>query len=64
LGYADIKAEHKMKEDSVTLSGGDDILLAGPAESYERQLGAIKGLVAEDPARAAQVVKNWISNDG
>ncbi len=64
VGYADIKAEHKMKEDSVTLSGGDDILLAGPAESYERQLDAIKGLVAEDPARAAQVVKNWISNDG
>ncbi|HDZ09949.1 flagellar basal-body MS-ring/collar protein FliF [Pseudohongiella sp.] len=64
VGYADIKAEHKMKEDSVTLSGGDDILLAGPAESYERQLEAIKGLVAEDPARAAQVVKNWISNDG
>ncbi|OFE13865.1 flagellar M-ring protein FliF [Pseudohongiella acticola] len=64
VGYADIKAEQKMKEDSVTLSGGDDILLAGPAESYERQLGAIKGLVAEDPARAAQVVKNWISNDG
>ncbi|MBC54410.1 MAG: flagellar M-ring protein FliF [Gammaproteobacteria bacterium] len=64
VGYADIKAEQKMQEDSVTLSGGDDILLAGPAESYERQLGAIKGLVAEDPARAAQVVKNWISNDG
>lgn len=64
VAYADIKAEHKMKEDAVTLSGGDDILLAGPAESYERQLGAIKGLVAEDPARAAQVVKNWISNDG
>ena len=64
VGYADIKAEHKLKEESVTLSGSDDILLAGPAESYERQLGAIKGLVAEDPARAAQVVKNWISNDG
>lgn len=64
VGYADIKAEHRIKEDSVTLSGSDDILLAGPAESYERQLGAIKGLVAEDPARAAQVVKNWISNDG
>ena len=62
-GYADIKADKELKEDAVTLSGGDDILLAGPAESYERQLGAIKGLVAEDPARAAQVVKNWISND-
>lgn len=64
VGYADIKADHKIKEDSVTLSGGDDTLLAGPGENYERQLGAIKGLVAEDPARAAQVIKNWVSNDG
>ena len=35
----------------------------GPGDSYERQLSAIKGLVAQDPARVAQVVKNWISND-
>jgi flagellar M-ring protein FliF len=50
-------------KESVTLSGGDDLMLAGPGDSYERQLSAIKGLVAQDPARVAQVVKNWISND-
>tara|TARA_R100000306_G_scaffold60810_1_gene61687 strand:+ start:20017 stop:21732 length:1716 start_codon:yes stop_codon:yes gene_type:complete len=50
-------------KESVTLSGGEDMMLTGPGDSYERQLSAIKGLVAQDPARVAQVVKNWISND-
>ncbi len=62
--YAELQADGtRIREDSVTLSGGDDMLLAGPSDSYERQLSAIKGLVAQDPARVAQVVKNWISND-
>lgn len=62
--YAELQPDGtRMREDSVTLSGGDDMLLAGPSDSYERQLSAIKGLVAQDPARVAQVVKNWISND-
>jgi flagellar M-ring protein FliF len=53
-----------MRDDSVTLSGGDDMLLGGPSEyNYEQQLSAVKGLIAEDPARVAQVVKNWIMND-
>jgi flagellar M-ring protein FliF len=47
--------------DTVTLSGGDSMLLAGPAESYDQQVNAIKGLVAEDPARVAQVVKKWVA---
>ncbi|MDH7942973.1 flagellar basal-body MS-ring/collar protein FliF [Pseudohongiella sp. SYSU M77423] len=50
-------------KESVTLSGGEDMMLTGPGDSYERQLSAIKGLVAQDPARVAQVVKNWITND-
>lgn len=49
--------------DKVTLSGGDDLLLAGPNEGYERQLNAIKGLIAQDPAKVAQVVKGWITED-
>jgi flagellar M-ring protein FliF len=64
MQYADLQADGtRMRDDSVTLSGGDDLLLSGPTESYERQLSAIKGLVAQDPARVAQVVKNWIAND-
>lgn len=63
--YAELQPDAaRMRDDSVTLTGGDDMLLSGPSDSYERQLSAIKGLVAQDPARVAQVVKNWISNDG
>ncbi|MCP5331221.1 MAG: flagellar M-ring protein FliF [Pseudomonadales bacterium] len=57
--YADLD----IKGDKVTLSGGDDLVLPGPTDGYERQLNAIKGLIAEDPARVAQVVKQWISDD-
>jgi flagellar M-ring protein FliF len=48
--------------DSVTLTGGA-VALPGPEEGYEQQLSAIKGLVAEDPGRVAQVVKSWINKD-
>ncbi|MBU2099061.1 MAG: flagellar M-ring protein FliF [Gammaproteobacteria bacterium] len=65
VAFADVQPDAaRMRDDSVTLTGGDDMLLASPSDSYERQLSAIKGLVAQDPARVAQVVKNWISNDG
>jgi flagellar M-ring protein FliF len=63
--FGDLKSDAgRLRDDSVTLTGSDEMLLSGPSDSYERQLGAIKGLVAQDPARVAQVVKNWISNDG
>lgn len=48
--------------DSVTLTGGA-VALPGPEEGYEQQLNAIKGLIAEDPGRVAQVVKSWINQD-
>ena len=48
--------------DSVTLTGGA-VALPGPEEGYEQQLNAIKGLIAEDPGRVAQVVKSWINKD-
>jgi flagellar M-ring protein FliF len=50
-----------MLDDTVTLSGGDSMLLPGPDENYEQQVNAIKGLVAEDPGRVAQVVKSWVA---
>ncbi|MEK7259452.1 MAG: flagellar basal-body MS-ring/collar protein FliF [Pseudomonadota bacterium] len=62
--YADLDIDGKpVANDKVTLSGGDDILLPGPDDGYERQLNAIKGLVAQDPGRVAQVVKQWINDD-
>lgn len=56
-------AEAGLDEEKVTLSGMDEFLLPGASESFERQLDALKGLIAEDPARVAQVVIKWV-NEG
>ncbi|WP_111640534.1 flagellar basal-body MS-ring/collar protein FliF [Marinimicrobium alkaliphilum] len=51
-----------MSDETVTLTGGA-LALPGPEESYEQQLNAIKGLIADDPARVAQVVKSWVNRE-
>ncbi|HET8710081.1 MAG TPA: flagellar basal-body MS-ring/collar protein FliF, partial [Spongiibacteraceae bacterium] len=49
--------------ETVTLSGANaNMMLPGP-ENYDQQLTAIKGLIAEDPGRVAQVVKKWVASD-
>ncbi|MHC6226640.1 flagellar basal-body MS-ring/collar protein FliF [Pseudomonas sp. X10] len=53
----------ELANDRVSLGGPQSILLPSPSEGYEAQLNAIKGLVAEDPGRVAQVVKEWINAD-
>jgi flagellar M-ring protein FliF len=50
-------------DETVTLRGGKDLALPGPGDAYSRQLDAIKGLVDENPARVAQVVKEWVSSE-
>lgn len=50
-------------DETVTLTGGESLLLPSPEEGYEQQLNAIKGLIADDPGRVAQVVKKWINRD-
>ncbi len=52
-----------LANDRVSLSGPQNIMLPSPSEGYEAQLNAIKNLVAEDPGRVAQVVKEWINAD-
>jgi flagellar M-ring protein FliF len=49
--------------DRVSLSGqgGKPIKLA---PSFEQQIAAARTLVGQDPRRAAQVVKDWVSADG
>jgi flagellar M-ring protein FliF len=49
--------------DRLTLSaqGGKAIPLA---PSFEQQISAARALVGQDPRRAAQVVKEWVSADG
>nr|WP_256582288.1 flagellar basal-body MS-ring/collar protein FliF [Pseudomonas sp. MYb185] len=54
-----------LRDDTVSLSGptSSPVLLPPPGAGYEQQLNAIKGLLAEDPGRVAQVVKEWINSD-
>lgn len=62
MGGSEAMALGPLGEESVTLSGGAaNMLLPGPDSSYEQQLTAIKGLIAEDPGRVAQVVKQWVA---
>ena len=37
--------------------------LAGKAAPYDAKLDTVRGLVAENPARVAQVVKHWVAKD-
>src|SRR5690606_5086061 len=54
----------ELAEDELSLSGSaQQIMLANPSEGYEAQLNAIKTLVAENPGRVAEVVKEWINGD-
>lgn len=53
----------ELGSDRVSLGGPQSILLPSPSEGYDAQLNAIKSLVAEDPGRVAQVVKEWINAD-
>ncbi|TNC81977.1 MAG: flagellar basal body M-ring protein FliF [Oleiphilus sp.] len=48
----------------VTLGASDEFLLPGASEGYDKQINALKGLVAEDPARVAQVIRQWVGDDG
>ncbi|HED19704.1 MAG TPA: flagellar basal body M-ring protein FliF [Gammaproteobacteria bacterium] len=53
-------------EDQLSLSGAgpQQAQLAAPQMGYEQHLDAAKGVVGEDPKRVAQVVKNWVGEDG
>ncbi|MGE8360512.1 flagellar basal-body MS-ring/collar protein FliF [Pseudomonas sp.] len=53
----------ELSADRVSIGGPQSILLPSPSEGYDAQLNAIKSLVAEDPGRVAQVVKDWINAD-
>ncbi len=45
------------------LGQSDDLLLPGAGDGYDRQLNTLKGLIAEDPARVAQVIRQWVNAD-
>lgn len=54
------------QEDQLSLSGASaqQGQLEAPARSYEQHLETAQGVVKDDPRRVAQVVKNWVSEDG
>ena len=52
-----------ISEDSVTFGGRDDGLLPTPNESFDYQVNSVNSMIAEDPARVAQVVKQWVKDD-
>ncbi|GMQ88688.1 MAG: flagellar basal-body MS-ring/collar protein FliF [Gammaproteobacteria bacterium] len=53
-------------EDQLSLSGASpqQAQLAAPPMGYEQHLDAAKSVVGEDPKRVAQVVRNWVGEDG
>ncbi len=68
-GAGDVSAEldgldsTDVSDDRVTFGGREDSLLPTPNESFEYQLNAVRSMIAEDPARVAQAVKQWINTD-
>lgn len=63
LAEQELEAEEEAMQETVTLSGGEELLLPGPGDMYARQLDTIKALVDENPARVAQVLKEWVAVD-
>jgi flagellar M-ring protein FliF len=54
--------EPELAGDKVSLSGKPDTAIK-LAPSFEQQLAAARSLVGQDPKRAAQVVKDWVTAD-
>ncbi|MCB5161962.1 flagellar basal-body MS-ring/collar protein FliF [Marinomonas algarum] len=50
----------EISDDQVSLVSAEDILVPGSPEKIDRQLNAIRGLIAEEPERVAQVIKQWV----
>jgi flagellar M-ring protein FliF len=46
----------------VSFGSGSGMMLPGPEEGQEQQITAVKGLIAEDPGRVAQVVRRWVNS--
>ena len=63
LAEEELEQEERGMDETVTLRGGKKLALPGPSDGYSRQLDAIKSLVNENPARVAQVVKEWVSDE-
>jgi flagellar M-ring protein FliF len=63
-GLLTLNGAGELDGDKVSLSGkpGKEPIKLAP--SFEQQIAAARSLVIQDPKRAAQVVKEWVSADG
>lgn len=50
-------------ESGVGLSAAGEFTLPGSSAGFEKNINVLKGLVAEDPGRVAQVVRQWVMVD-
>ena len=63
-------AEGEVPDDQVTLgasgaaAGPMGLPAAGPGAGYQQQLQMARSVAADQPERAAYVVKNWVAEDG
>ena len=48
-------------DDRVTFGNSEETFLPTPNESFEYQINTIRSMVAEDPARVAQAVRQWVA---
>ena len=55
--------DDSLLDETVTLTGSESLALPSPEEGYEHQLNAVRGLVADDAGRVAQVIKRWIGEE-
>jgi len=53
-----------VKDDTVSLSGDEQKKIAAPPSPYEQNMLLAQQAVADDPKLVAQVVKNWVTDDG
>lgn len=59
-GLGDVGSDRALAD---AMGGQDELLLPGATDSYDRHLNALKGLIAEDPARVSQVMRQWVNVD-
>jgi flagellar M-ring protein FliF len=62
MGRLSASSVEEIDGDRVSLSGQGKAIKLSP--SFEQQIAAARTLVGQDPRRAAQVVKDWVSADG
>ncbi|NOZ52437.1 MAG: flagellar basal body M-ring protein FliF [Gammaproteobacteria bacterium] len=56
--------EGGVRDDVVNLSGEEQKKLTAPTTPYEQNMLLAQQAVADDPKLVAQVVKNWVTDDG